>query len=120
MALNLIGPAGLFTRLGHLIYGVDNVVNEFRGTGLVDRTDVVQEDYKDVDQNLVDNLYSQLASAQSTPSMAYYWKALAQSTVTQMINNFQPQYRYDYRNALAFLFDYMVKNNETLVRNTVG
>ena len=98
MALNLTGPDGLFTRIGHLIYGVNNVVNSYRGVDLPARVDVIQNDYDDSDQNLIDNLYSQSYSAQNShTSMIVYFKNLAQNTVTQMVNAEEVQLRNDYQ-----------------------
>lgn len=121
MALNLVGAGGLFTRIGHLIYGVNEIVNTYRGVSLTNRVGVIQSDYANSDQNLIDALYTQLSSARNTnTALINYWRTLAQNTVTQMVNANQPQIDTTYATALTYLFSYLASTSQTVTRNTIS
>lgn len=119
MSIPLTGSGGLFTRLGHLIYGV-GLVSTYQGTTLPGRVGTIQGDYASTDQDLVNSLYSWLGSAQSgAQGFASNLRSLAQSTVTQMCDEALTMPDTTYQTALAALVNYLVANSQSVQANTI-
>ena len=125
MSIPLTGAGGLFTRLGHQIYALTNIVNTYQGTTLPTRTGVIQADYASTDQDLIDNLYSQL---QSGPAGGY--RVCAEHAAVKR----RRRVHSDGRSAMLFSLPhetisrrspylvntYLPANSQTVAQNVVG
>ncbi len=90
MSIPFVGEEALFTRLGHLI-GSDNVLQTARGTDTNTRITLINEDYIDTNQNLIDGLYSARDAFRTTGnSFSTYYQALIQATLIEMANDDNP------------------------------
>lgn len=91
MGIPLTGTGGLFTRVG-LTGGILNSINTYRGSTIPPKVNNLQSQFDATDQNLIDLLYTNLLNWQNA-STAYLrtQRALAQTVVTQMVNEAQPQ-----------------------------
>ena len=121
MSIPLTGTGGLFERLGKLIGGL-NEVTTFQGSTLTARAAALQAQYAASDEDLIDSLYSQLASAQNSASV---WpnnlRSLAQATVTQMVADYISLPSTNYQAALNYLVNvYLPSVSATVQRNTVS
>lgn len=111
----------LFTRLGGLIYTATTSVAGFRGTTLPARAAAIESLYASPDLNLIDGLYSSLATAQAgAASFARTAQSIARATVIQMVNSAAPQPNSSLATALTYLASYMAANGQTVQRNTVS
>lgn len=91
MTVPLTGPESLFVRLGHIFKTID-IINVQRGTTMPPRIDEIEADFDNTDQNITDNIYSNLLSYQnSNSSLPSYFRNISNNILTQMVNDDQPQ-----------------------------
>lgn len=102
MAVTLTGTGGLFTRLGR-VFGAMELVNDQRGSEAGAAIDAVVADY-DGDEELVDSIYSALASHRSAAGgILGSLRSLAAATVVEMVRADKAQPDLSLRSALEEL-----------------
>ena len=110
----------LFTRLG-LIGGTFNAINTSRGTTVPGYIDDLVATYADPDLNLLNDIWTNLSSYQSSPgSFQQYLSTLAAATVVQMVNDDTPLNQPTLTNALVELIAQMTTAVASLNRPTVS
>lgn len=116
-----LGFATLFTRIGHILYTIDTSINAVRGTAVPARIDTIVADFASSDQALADNLYGNLLGWQNASGgFLSQLRALAQSTVIEMVNDVAPQANLQLGTALAYLVDQMADAGQTVQRCAVA
>src|SRR5436305_11105124 len=83
MAIPLAGAGGLFTRLGHLIAGL-NEHNTARGATLNARLGTVRGDFTAAEQDVMDGALAAVQGWQATDQLANQFKTWAQNTLLRM------------------------------------
>lgn len=87
MAIALTGTGGLYTRIGQIIGGI-NEVQTLINTTLLDRVDDIDDEFEAAQQQLVDGIYSERDSYRAThDSWLSYLRTLAQNTLIQMADD---------------------------------
>ena len=120
MAVSLIGTGGLFTRLGGILAGV-NEVNTFVGTTEATRAATVLAQYLAQEQGTVANISNDLISFRTSPSS---WlnslRTYAQNTIVNQVNRDTPLTALTLNAALQVLVSQMATSADTLTRPTVS
>lgn len=115
--ITLTGTGGLFTRLGVIIKGI-NEVNAFLGTGagtVGTRVNTIQDQYEATDQTkLINDLYARRDSyRQSNATWKTDLQNLASNTIIDMAYDSEHQAK-DLKTALGILIKQMKKNSQSV------
>src|SRR6266536_256054 len=110
----LTGTGGLFTRLG-AVGGLLDAINTQRGETIPNHVSSVNDQYLSSNQDVINNLYSSLASYQSAsgnfmPSI----RSMAIATLTEMVNSAQLLPTSSLSSVMAYLISDMIANSETV------
>jgi hypothetical protein len=109
MTVALTGTGGLFTRLGKLIGGL-NELNSYRGTTTIGaRATAIQAQYESADQQIIDSLFSTRDAYRNVHgNWIQLLQTMASNTVIQMANDDTPLASLDLTTAWKLIASQMV------------
>lgn len=115
MTIPLTGPESLFVRLGH-IFATFDLVNTQRGTDLPPHIDTIQADFDTTNQDIIDNIYTNLLTQQnSASSLPSSLRSISEKLVTEMVNDDLPQSSLSSLSVcMQALIDQMNDNSESV------
>ncbi len=119
-AIPLVGTGGLFTRIGKF-GGLIDAINEQRGTTIPAHVSAVNAQYASANQDVVTNLYTNLASYQtSSGSFMTPIRQMATNTIIEMVNESQLLPTPSLAACMSYLIADMVATSNTVNANAVG
>lgn len=116
----LLGSNGIMTKCG-AIGGILNLTNTFRGSTIPAKINALQGMFITPDQSVIDGLYSQLSSFQSSQAgLLSYCSQLAASAIIQAASDDAPQTDNSLYGALVSLIAQMQSASQSVQACAVG